>query len=314
MKPALAVAVAVLALPAFAGCLADPSHATEAKALRDEVRALPGVAGATLKYSEPITLDSGKVVLEVRMDPGVGAEAIAQVVTTTYDAFAGVHHGEEGDLEVVLGEDAIHLRSFKPSAETESVERAATDAASVLGSGTVRAEIMTQDIAAEPHVETTYYVDIEQPGRGPLVQKLAELEREHDAIPHAIWRLQSGGDYGWLLMSSGHGFPDSDQRALFDQLSKPLPKGTAILMYDTDFVVAQVPADLAPDEASQMAARHLEVLGGVQKTFYDVQSGQNFSVMVADGECTFETDPIGVRLERDFGAECSKVTHPSDWD
>lgn len=310
MKPLLALAIML----SLTGCLTNPSLRSEAGDLRASLASLPEVQEVTLDYSEPVPLDSGKLRLTVEMSTEAGGDEIVDVVTTTYEAFADTHRSEEGDLDVVLGEDTIHLRSFEPVAETESVARAAIDAASVLGSGTVRAEIMAQDIAADPHVETTYYVDVKGPGRGALLRKLGELERAHADIPRAWWRVQSGGEYGWLLEGASHGFPDRDQLDLFDRVSASAPRGVAIQMYDTDFVVAQVPAGFTPDQASPMARQHLEALGGAKKTFYHVESGPNFAVMMARGDCTFDRGPVGARLERDLGAECTKVTHPDDPD
>ena len=130
MRPsALLVAVVALFLPLLTAC-ANPSQQADAEDLRDRLVELPGVSRATLDYTEPVTLDSGKVALRVEMTKNADAAQITDVVATTYDAFAGTHHGEEGDLDVAVGSDLIHLRSFEPDAEVTAVEEATAQASS----------------------------------------------------------------------------------------------------------------------------------------------------------------------------------------
>lgn len=299
--------IAALALPLLASC-ANPSHETDATDLRDQLVGLPGVAAVTLDYTKPVTLDSGKLELRVEMEGGVHPEAITKVVTTTYDAFADAHHSEEGDLDVLVGDDVIHLRSFKPDAGVDAVSRAAVHAAAVLPSGPVHANINTQDVSKAPYVFTTYAVAVKKPGRDSVLEKLAELEKDHSNIPDSSWRVQSDGDSGWLL-GAGEGFPTAEELALFDELSHGLPEGAVILLLD-DFATAQLPSDTSPEEASRVVARHLRLLGGAEKAFYDVESGQELLAAITQGECYFDTGTVGARLEKDHKAGCTTVTHP----
>src|SRR3546814_600953 len=202
MKPtAFLVSLAALSVPLLAAC-ANPSHEDDAEDLRDTLSRLPGVSEVTLDYTEPLTLDSGKLALRVTMTADAEPDAIADVVLTTNDAFADVHHGEEGDLDVLVGDDTIHLRSFEPDAKGEAVRKATANAIPVLGSGAVLADINTQDVSKKPHVFTAYTVEVEEPGRDSVLQKLADLEEAHADIPDASWRVQAGGETGWLISRS----------------------------------------------------------------------------------------------------------------
>ncbi len=297
----------VAALLLLAGC-ADPSRQADAEELRDRLAGLPGVARATLDYTKPVTLDSGKLGVQVAMAKNATDEQVTTVVTTTYDAFAGTHHGEEGDLDVTVGGDLIHLRSFEPDAEVEAVDEATTHALAVLPSGSVRADINTQDVSRAPHVFTAFSVSVEKPGRASVLATLADLEEEHADIPDASWRVQSGGESGWLI-STERGFPDAAELGLFDDLSEGLPDGAAVLLFG-DFATAQLPAHTSPREASTMVGRHLALLGGVETAFYQVERGPSLLASITDGECFFDTGAVGARLERDHEAGCSTVTHP----
>lgn len=99
MKPFVALALALL----LTGCLANPNLRSEAEELRASLAGLPGVQQVTLDYTDPVTLDTGKLDLTVTMSADAEPGEVTEVVTTTYDAFAGAHHDEEGDLEVTLG-------------------------------------------------------------------------------------------------------------------------------------------------------------------------------------------------------------------
>ena len=308
MKPTAPLAlIAAISLTALVGC-ANPSHQTDAEDLRGRLADLPGVSKAELDYSEPVTLDSGKLALRVTMARDADADEITEVVTTTYDAFSDTHHGEEGDLDVEIGDDLLHLRSFEPDAEGDAVEEATSRAVAVLPSGQVRADINTQDVSKEPHVFTRYTVSVAKPGRDSVLAKLTALETRYGDLPDAGWRVQSGGESGWLI-SAEKGFPDAEELALFDEMSEGLPDGAAILLYG-DFGTLQVPPGTAPAEVSAAVGRHLALLGGADTAFYDVQSGPDLLMSFTDGDCYFDTGAVGARLERDHGAGCPQVTHP----
>ncbi len=307
-RTAALVGLAALSLPLLAAC-ASPSHQSDAEALREQLAALPGVSKATLDYTEPVTLDSGKLQLRVAMSKDADADQVTEVVATTYAAFADAHRAEEGDLDVRVGGDVLHLRSFEPEADVAAVQEAAAQAVAVLPSGKVRADINTQDVSKAPHVSTTFSVAVEEPGRESLLEKLATLEREHADIPDAGWRVQSGGRSGWLV-TADEGFPGPEMLALLDELGDGLPDGATVLLYDEDFAEAKLPADTSPEEASAVLGRHLRSLGGPERAFYHLTSGRTLLAAISDGDCLFDTGAIGERLEQDHGAGCAEVTHP----
>lgn len=307
----LAAALTGLALPLLAGC-ADPSHETEAEDLRATLSALPGVERVVLDYTEPLTLDSGKLDLRVQMAADADPSAVTKVVTTTYDAFSDVHHGEEGDLEITLGDDVIHLRSFEPEAKVEAVEDVAEAAVAVLPSGAVEADINTQDVKQAPHVLTRYAVHVAKAGPDRLLQTLDDLERQFGDVTNAAWGVQSGGESGWQL-SSSEGFPDRGLRDRFDTIRDELPEGATLQLFDEDITSVQLPAGMSPEEVSTMVARHLALLGGAGKAYYTVVSGEDLFADFLAGDCTFGTDAVGARLEQDFKADCASVSTPDTY-
>ncbi|KRA38841.1 MULTISPECIES: hypothetical protein [unclassified Nocardioides] len=307
MKTTLALAsIFALSVPVLAGC-ADPSRAVEAGDLRDELASMPGVVSAQLDYTEPLTLDSGKLELRVEMDPGASADQVSEVVATTYTAFEGVHHDEEGDLHVTIGDDAVHLRSFQPDAETADVAAAAERAVAVLPSGTVSAGIDTQDVSAAPHVHTQYDVVVAEPGAEGLLSTLASLEAAHSGIPHAGWTVRSSDD-SWGI-TAADGFPDHGQLDRFDQLREGLPANAAIWLGEDDLTLRLSP-DTSPTDASAVVGRQLALVGGARNAFYEVQQGEDSLAMFLDGECFFDDGTAGALLEKDHGGECTDVKHP----
>ena len=309
MRPSLlTAALAVLALPVLAAC-ANPSHATDADDLRKELARLPGVSKVTLDYTEPVTLDSGKIDLRVEMDDGADPDAVTQVVTTAYAAFTDAHHDEEGDLDVRLGDDVVHLRTFEPDAEPADVEEATTDALAVLPTDAVSADINTQDAPGGRPVFTTYAVEIAQSDAAVVLATLADLEKSYGSIENAGWSVEGGGAFGWKV-SASEGFPGAEQLALFAELRKDLPAGATIQLYDEDFPVLQLPNGTTPEVTSAIVNRHLDLIGGPKKAFYHVESGEDLHLIVADGDCTFDTGPVGVRLEQDLEDRCASVSHP----
>jgi len=310
VKPfSLAAAITVVALPLLTAC-ADPSRAGEAEDLRGTLAKLPGVTQAELSYTKPVILDSGKLQLDVNMAADADPDAIARVVTTTYEGFSGIHRHEEGDLEITIGDDAIHLRSFEPDADTDAVAAAARHAVTVRDAGSVRADINTQDVKKSPHVFTSYAVTIgTHSGPRDVLNTLTELEQAHGDIPDASWSVQTGDGSGWQL-SSSTGFPTPQQRTLFDRLRSDLPSHATIMLTD-DFATVQVPGEATPDQVSEMVSRHLALLGGIKKAFYDVTTGEDFYVMISVGDCTFASNAVSDRLKQDYGADCVTATDAS---
>ncbi len=305
MKPLhLAAILAAFVLPLLTAC-ADPSRSDDADDLRSQLAELPGVAKADLDYIEPVFLDSGKLELRVRMADDADPAAVVEVISTAYDAFADTHRGEEGDVFVAIGDDTIHLRSFEPEADVDAVQQATTHAIAVLPAGSVRVDIDTQDADKKPYVFTSYDVKIAEHDPDSVLQALTDLEQAHDDIPNAGWSVQTASRPGWQLKSSD-GFPDSEQRALFEQLRGDLPKGASVLLAD-DFATAKVPARTTADEVSAMVGRHLALLGGAERAFYDVTRGAHFYLMVTVGDCTFASGDVGARLKKDHGAGCAEV-------
>lgn len=305
MKPPLLLAtMTCAALPLLAAC-ADPSHASEADDLRARLAALPGVASARLDYAEPITLDSGKLQLTVRMEPEAEASALAAVVTRTYDAFAGVHHGEEGDLDITWGEDVVHLRSFEPDADEAAVGAAIEQALPVLEAEKVRVDIETQDVSEAPHVRTRFTVTT-APGPDALLAALPALDRRFGALPDADWTVQAAPEGSWTLASSD-GFPGPDQLALFGRLRAGLPQGATLWLGDDEATSLSLPAGTTPAAAAALADRQLALLGGPGRASYDLMVGDSLDVSIVDGECSFDTGPVGERIQLTHGPRCRAV-------
>ncbi|MBM9460748.1 hypothetical protein JK386_12610 [Nocardioides sp. zg-536] len=303
------IASGLLALlsPLLAGC-ADPSRADDAEDLRSRLADLPGVSAATLKYADPALLDSGKVGLTVHMESTADADAVVEVVTTAYDAFTNAHRREEGDLDVLLGEDTLHLRSFSSEAGVEAVREATVAALPALDAGVVWVDINTQDQPNPPHVHTQIGVTVDASTPEGLILRVQDLAAEHGDIPHTGWSVGTVEDGGWRL-SSSEGLPAPAQRARLRQLAKDLPEGSSMWLDEDDAASVDLPADLAPEAVSDIAGRHLRLLGA-ERAWYDVVQGETFLASFAKGECTFDTGPAGALLERQHGEACTSVTHP----
>ncbi|WP_235735268.1 hypothetical protein [Nocardioides alcanivorans] len=307
MKPAVLLSSLVfLSVPLFSAC-AGPDRSSEAGDLREVLSELSGVSDVSLDYSKPVTLDSGKIALSVRMEEDASTKSVVEVVTTAYDAFSDAHQGEEGDLDIVLGDDVIHLRSFEAEADADDVAKAAAAAMSVLSSGAVKAYVNTQDVTRAPHVFTEYTLTVAESSVDAVLTMLADLEKAHGDLPDASWRVQAGDEYGWLI-GSDLGFPDSAQVALFEKLAAGLAEGAVVRSYGIDFVTLSVPRGVTPDEVSATVTRHLELLGDMEDLFYDVESPEGISTMT-EGDCYFDGGRIGARLELDHSGSCSHVTH-----
>lgn len=300
----LRAGLATLTLPLLVSCAA-PSRSSEASDLEGALTDLPGVAEVDLDYTEPIVLDSGKVVVKVKMDAAARPADVPEVVTTAFAAFSGPHHGEEGDVFVSLGDHVVHLRSFEPDAEVDDVAEVVTRALDVLDAGAVEVDIDTQDADQEPYIFTDYSVTVATDDVDRALRTLTELERRHGGIADAGWSVLTTGENTWEFGASS-GFPGAEQRALFARLRKDLPSGASLQLVD-DFVTVQVPARATTDDVVAMVDRHLVLLGGVEEAFYDVTSGEHFYAMLSAGDCTFADGEVGARLKADHDADCSAV-------
>lgn len=302
--PLLLASLTCAALPLLGAC-AGPSHAGDADELRDRLAGLPGVASAKLDYTAPVTLDSGKLQLRVALAEDADASAVVAVVTTTYDAFAGVHHGEEGDLDVTWRGDVVHLRSFEPDAGTSDVTAAAEQAVPVLEAEDVRVDLETQDVHKAPHVRTRFTVTT-APGPDALLAALPALDRRFGAIPHADWTVQAAPEGTWTLVSGG-GLPHAEQLALFGRLRAGLPRGATVWLGDDGATSLTLPAGTTPEAAAAQVGRQLALLGGARTASYDLMVGESLEVSMIDGECSFDAGPLGQRLRRTHGEQCAKV-------
>lgn len=312
MKPTLALpSLLLLGVPLFVAC-AGPDLSSDAGDLRDQLSEITGVSDVTLDYSEPVTLDSGKLRLTVTMSDDADPEAVVEVVTTTYDAFADTHHDEEGDLEIAIGDDELHLRSYQPDAAVDAVTEAATRAMEVFPDTIVRAEINTQDVSRAPHVFTRFIVRALEESADAVLAEMARLEEAHGDLPDAAWRVQGNDEYGWLI-GTHRGFPDAAQVALFEALAADLPAGVFVSLFDSSSPTLRVTRGVKPAEVSAIVARHFRVLSDVDDLFYDVDTPAGLNSFGSDGECYFGSDRIGTRLEHDHGGRCSTIKHDDDY-
>ncbi|GAB2861179.1 hypothetical protein [Nocardioides pacificus] len=154
----LLVTVAALSF----GC-ANPTLDSEAEQLRSELADLPGVTSAALDYSEPVTLDSGKLALAVEMSDSATPDEVVTVAETAYRAFSSTHDGEEADLAIRAGASAVTLRSYEPDASVAAVgEAVRTGFAATPEDASVAIELTTQDVAKGDHVAGSYLVALPQ--------------------------------------------------------------------------------------------------------------------------------------------------------
>lgn len=211
----------VLVALAAAGC-ADPSLEPEADELRSELHDLPGVASVDLDYTAPITLDSGKVAVTVRMDRDAGTDRVAEVVETAYDAFRGTHHGEEADLALRVGRSSVALRSFEPEAEVAAVGDAVrTGLAAAPAGGSVAIDLTTQRVPRGDHVAGTYVVTLPPGSTGTDVPAfLTELAAEHADDPLIGWGAAAADG---SALTYDHGFPPTDLVAHWERIQAAGP-------------------------------------------------------------------------------------------
>lgn len=298
---------AVLA-PLLVACAA-PSHEKDAQQLRDRLGELAGVESVELSYSEPVTLDSGKLSLDVTMRPDASPQDVVALVGETYEAFSDEHQGEEGDLEVAFGDDSLHLRSFEPTAETDDVRDAARRAVDLFGQSRTRVVLMTQDVADAPHVSTEIEVAASGPGADAVLETLTALEKEHGTQPLTSWTVLSPERPTYLLGSTV-GFPSAERRALFAALSGTLASLPGSLADQSGVemnemsVTVMLPAATTDDDAVSVAAEQLQILAAHPDDFYDLNVGSSTPMSWMPGDCSFTRDPLGRRLEQAHAAAC----------
>lgn len=216
--PVLGVVVGVVVAGfAVTGC-ASPSLRPEARMLVETVQSSSGVETATLDYSEPVTLDSGKLDIRVEMSPGAGAAEAAEVVATVYDAYATTHVDEEGDLDVRLDDDRIHLRTFRPVAERAAVRSQTNAALAAADRGRLAVRVLADDVPADPGVQT--FVTLRLPPGSTtddVLPTLDELAATYDAATGLSWTVRTAD--GAALAGDGD-FPSDRTRRRWQQLSR----------------------------------------------------------------------------------------------
>lgn len=162
MKPISWLSVQVAVAGLCVGC-ANPGLDSEADELRTEIAGLTGVTSVQMDYSEPITLDSGKLVVTVEMRGTATPDQVVAVAQTAYDAFSTAHRGEEADLSLRAGQSTVALRSFEPEASLDAVTAAVrTGLMAAPDSGSVAIDLTTDGVPQRDHVAGTYLVELPQ--------------------------------------------------------------------------------------------------------------------------------------------------------
>lgn len=180
MNPRTLTAVGLgVAITALTACSAA-NHSEDADELGDQLRDLPGVEEVRVDYVQPEMLDAADVNLEVVMadeaDPGL----VAAVFKTAYAGLTEAHADEEGNLKVRWNDDQLTLRTFESDADPIDVADAAEIGAQVAAvHANVFVNVMTQDVAKSPHVESLALV------RLPSGSDAADRRRVHDEIAAA---------------------------------------------------------------------------------------------------------------------------------
>lgn len=222
-----------LALGLSITACANPSHADDADDLAETLRGLADVRRVTLRYSEPITLDSGKISLAVTMSDGADPDRITAVVDTAYEAFRSTHHDEEADLEVAADDDVLALRSFQPSATTQAVVAAARAPLTFAADTAVDATVMTQDVDAAPHVSTTTTLTLpDGTTASDVLAQFGRIETAFDPDPLRHWAVRAADTSG---LGTDSPYPTAATLDLWRQLraeSRGLGRGAAVFLQD----------------------------------------------------------------------------------
>lgn len=293
----LAVCCAVLG----SGC--DPNLTAEADALQSSLRAMPGVRAVTLDYTEPVPLDSGKVLVTARMDKGSSRAELIEVVTTAYDAFRTTHHHEEADLHLRAGRIGVDVRAFRPEASRDAVAHAVERGlAATPPGGSVTIDLTTQDVARGDHVAGTYVVGL---GPGSTAADVAAFLRNPPT---------SAGDdlIGWgakaddgSSLTYDRGIPPEALIARWLRLQQHgVPVRVRAFRTGALFLAADAPAHLDADRPrdqralARLAQRHLRELTG-SDWGYDLYGPSGPLVAIDRYLCPSSSDgPVDDLVER----------------
>ena len=237
--------------------------------------------------AEPITLDSGKVVLTVRMSETAAPDRIAAVAETAYEGFSGTHHGEEADLAIRAGATTVALRSFEPDASVSAVGDAVrAGLAATPDGGSVAIDLTTQDVPKGEHVAGTYVVTLPAGSTSSDVPAfLAGAAAHHDPDGLIGWGATAADG---ASLSYDRGFPPADVVGRWQRLqASGLP--VAVRAFDNGALLAE--ARLArPYDVSDPADRealdrithaHLRGLGETN-WFYELRGPRGGTLVSID--------------------------------
>ena len=198
--------LSVIAAAALCFGCADPSLDSEADGLRADVLDLPGVTSAELTYSEPVTLDSGKLILRVEMMDTATSDQVVAVAETAYGAFSTTHRGEEADLSIHAGPASVALRSFEPDASVNAVSAAVrTGLMAAPDAGSVAVDLTTDDVPEGDHVAGSYLVTLPAGSTfADVPPLLASLAEQHPDDTQIGWGGAAGDGSS---LSYDDGFP-----------------------------------------------------------------------------------------------------------
>lgn len=225
----------------LAGC-AGPNLQDEAEELADSLRQENGINDVDVDYNDPEFLDSGKVVMTVTMDESVTPEQIGDVVGTVYEAFRTTHHGEEGDVDVIAGDDMVHVRSFESEPSTRSVVDEAVAVLALRDRGAVEVRIDAQSPKSATDVGSDNVLTL-----GPnttaedVVAELPVIERELGNPDERRWTVAAAtGD----SIGSEPGLPTAGILARWQRLRVSADRlGDASVVFE----------ELGPDDLSRWA-------------------------------------------------------------
>ncbi len=269
------------------GC-ANPNLDSEAADLRAELADLPGVAAVELDYSEPITLDSGKLALTVEMSGDATADQIVAATETAYDAFRTTHRHEEADLALVAGETTVAVRAFEPEASAAAVgDATSTGLGAVPTGGSAAIDLTTQRVSKGDHVAGTYVISLPAGSRSAGVPALLEsLAAEHEASSLIGW---GGAAADGSSLQFDKGFPPADVVTRWSRLQDAeLPLSVRAL---TDGVMFAEGSLLKTYDLTERADRReldkithaqLRTLSGAGEWAYDVYDTAGTSVASID--------------------------------
>lgn len=228
----IVVAAAVLTTGCSADPFVDPDRSEDAAALAEDLRGLSSVATVTVDYSKPIILDSGKLALRVRLDRDAQVADAIVVLDRVYEAFSTTHSGEEGDLDLLVGDDRVHLRTFSPQARSTDVLDQAARALALAQDGRLDVRVTADSVPREPHVETsTTWVLGAGSTAADLPAALSRLRSEHDH-PGLEWSV---GASDGASVGGAAGVPDETAEQRWRDLSAVplrLPGARASIAYD----------------------------------------------------------------------------------